>query len=497
MLQKRTSPLILIICIFCMNCANAQVYINPFTQYGIGELQQLTQVNRMGMGGTSYTETDPNRYNFANPASYSLTNYFSFEIGATSVFYKYQDDNTSFKNIDVRVPYLSFAFPIDSNKRWGFSAGLMPYSRVDYDLITNTTENGLNKTLYQTGSGGLTRFYLGSSIRLFHNFYLGANAAYIFGSTQTTQTQSFPDTTTLYGVHQNASNVTGGFLFDIGGIYNINFNLPYKVNDETVANKYKTLKDSLKNELKSSKTPPSEINTKYAGLLKEIMLVKDSLKTTAITKKRRYLLQLGGTVNLPTYLPTTQTIFATTYSNTLSISDSLSNYTNSKDNIYLPLGLGGSIELRNDRNFEIAASVSYRQWSQYKFLGVKDSLKDSYTFGLGMSWTPPKRQMNNNVWTTANYRLGFRYTETPYMIGGNPVNDMCVTIGLGLPVAQNIRAQNQKAEVAPKNWPYVDLALELGQTGTLAANHLQQQYVMLSLGVHIFELNWFQKRKLE
>ena len=56
--------------------ANAQVFLNPFSQYGIGEIQPMNQVNDKGMGGTFYTQTDPNRYNFANPATYSNINYF-------------------------------------------------------------------------------------------------------------------------------------------------------------------------------------------------------------------------------------------------------------------------------------------------------------------------------------------------------------------------------------------------------------------------------------
>jgi len=499
---KKTDLFAIIVVILFVNNAKAQVYINPFTQYGIGELQEMTQVNRLGMGGTSYTETDPNRYNFANPASYSLTNYFSFEIGATGTLYQYQNDETSFKNLNVKVPYLSLAFPIDSNLRWGFSAGLMPFSTVSYDLTSSdTVVNEINnrhiaRTLYQTGSGGLTRFYLGTSIRLFHNFYLGANAAYIFGNTQTTQTQAFTDTTTFYGVHQTASNVTGGFLFDIGAVYNINFRLPYKVYNESVLNRYNELKDSLKLVIKKDGAS-TDIKSKYGNLINEIVVVKDSLKHTKVAKKNRYTIQLGGTVNLPSNLPTTQTIYATTYSNGLAISDSISNFTKSHDYIYMPMGVGGSIELRSEKNWEIVLTAAYKQWSQYKFLGATDSLKNSYSYGIGLSWTPPKRQMNNNVWTTANYRLGFKYTQTPYIVGGNPVNDMCLSLGMGLPIATNIRMQNQKAEVAPKNWPYIDFALQVGQIGTLSQNHLQQQYVMMSIGVHIFELNWFQKRKLE
>jgi hypothetical protein len=163
----------------------------------------------------------------------------------------------------------------------------------------------------------------------------------------------------------------------------------------------------------------------------------------------------------------------------------------------MPLGIGGSVELRCENNWKVGITAEYRQWSKFVNVGGgQQPLNDYYSLGIGGQWTPTKRRVNNTVFTTANYKIGFRYSQTPYIVNNNPVNDMRFSLGLGLPLAQG-RASNLKAESGPKNWPYLDLAIELGQTGTLSANQIQQQYVMLSLGFHIFELNWFQKRKLE
>ena len=225
--------------------ANAQVFLNPFSQYGIGEIQPMNQVNDKGMGGTFYTQTDPNRYNFANPATYSNINYFSFEIGGTSNFYTHTDGTTTFANFDPEIPYISLAFPIDTAKKWGFSIGIMPYSNVGYQYQTNTVRDSINETLYRTGGGGLNKFYIGSSIRLFHNFYLGANANLIFGNEQTSLSQVFPDSASLYGVHQTSSNLSAGVAFDIGFLYNINFRLPYKEKNPDRVNYLNSLKDSM------------------------------------------------------------------------------------------------------------------------------------------------------------------------------------------------------------------------------------------------------------
>jgi len=500
---KRNNFNALIIALFCTFSAKAQVYLNPFSQYGIGEMQTMTQVNDKGLGGTFYTQTDPNRYNFANPATYSNISYFSFEVGGTGDFYHHSDGQTNFTNVDPGVDYVSFAFPIDTAKRWGFSAGIMPYAKIGYQFQTVSTQDGINSLLYNTGTGGLNRAYLGSSIRLFHNFYIGANASFIFGSEQNTLTQTFPDSSTLYGVHQTANNLTAGLQCDIGFTYNINFNLPYKSKNPDLINYYTFLKDSLNmlektNNKTAYNASANAQSAKIDSLIRKMRTVRDSIRSNETTKKHGYTIQFGGTCTPPANLPTTQTIDAYTYSSDLSVADSLAHYVNQSGYIYMPLGLGGSIELASDQNWKIAATAEYRQWSKFHgLIGTSDSLNDYYSFGLGAQVTP-RRESGNNIWTTTNYRIGLRYSQMPYIVNGNKVNEMGFSIGAGIPIGtQKVRLLNRYAEDKPKNWPYLDVALEFGQEGNMALNHLQQQYVMLSLGFHIFEVNWFQKHKID
>jgi len=503
MYLKKNNFYVLILALLCTFSAKAQAYLNPFSQYGLGEIQTINQVNDKGMGGTSYTQTDPNRYNFANPATYSNISYFSFEIGGTSDFYHHSDGETNFTNFDPGILYVSLAFPIDTAKRWGFSAGIMPYAKIGYQLQTLSTQSGINESLYNTGNGGLNRFYMGSSIRLFHNFYLGANASFIFGSEQNTLTQTFPDSSQLYGAHQTANNLTAGLLCDIGFTYNINFSLPYKIKNPDLVNYYSFLKDSLKRLEKTNtggsyNSNANNLNAKIDSLNKKMRGLRDSIRSNEISKKNGYTIQLGGTCNLPANLPTTQTIDAYTYSSNLSVSDSLSHYVNQSGYIFMPLGIGGSIELASEQNWKIVASAEYRQWSKFHGLvGTSDSMNDYYSFGIGGQITP-RRESGNNIWTTTNYRIGFRYSQMPYIVNGNKVNEMGFSIGAGIPIGtQKVRLLNRYAEDKPKNWPYLDVALEFGQEGSMALNHLQQQYVMLSFGFHIFEVNWFQKHKID
>jgi hypothetical protein len=609
MLLKKTSILILITGIICISKANAQYYLNPFTQFGLGEFNPLAQVNQLGMGGTTYTQTDENRFNFANPASYSSINYFSFEMGVNGTFYEHKSEDLTFKNIDAKVPYLAFAFPIDWKKRWGFSMGLMPYSSVGYQLQTQTVDTGINKTLYQTGSGGLTKFYMGSSIQVLPGFFAGVNLGYLFGNIQTTQTQVFPsDSGTLYSVHQSTNNVIGGFVCDAGLLYNINFNVPthtdkqlldslqnlkiQELNQEALIKKpespyerlqkdylkldlkleqskdsvksiglpkleelqkianlktvYKQRKRVIKNSvtqdsinnfsirikdyhskisdikasykqkeealkarrknvygselqncqaqtikyrdsikvfndpaiIKSANDKIKKYNTEIRILERKKTAVKNRLKkaheskfnneisnyqkiidkyTDSIAMARqpidkynylknnaksicsnyiqdhKYTLQLGGTVNLPTYVPFSKSIDAYTFSNRFPLSDSIVHFSTPNQSLYMPLGFGGSLELRNENNLKVVLTAEYRQYSKLKGIGLLDYSSDYYSYGLGVQWTPPKRQFGNNALTTGNYRIGFRYSQLPFLVNNAGVNDMRLTLGIGLP----------------------------------------------------------------
>jgi hypothetical protein len=668
MLLKKISLLTFSLLTVCFGITRAQVYLNPFSQYGLGEISPLAQTNQLGMGGVTFTQTDPNRYNFANPASYSNINYYSFEMGAYGTYYQNKSDDITFKNVDANIPYLSLALPVNWKKRWGFSMGVMPYSNTGYQLKTVLPD----RTIYQTGSGGLTRFYLGSSIKVFKDFYLGADAAYLFGNLKSTQMQVFPDTGTFYSVQQNINNTVGGMIFDAGFTYDIHFTVPVKqdkplsdsiselrtqetnrknaipkpvspkeklqrvmlktelaydnsrdslktvnipeperrtkmrqlradynakkrtirksINADTINSfqmrnesyqksvkelheqynqKIKSLKvrrkiefdkelasckvktkryrDSIKvlvnkdylkkyaeaeskykkdiRELKKQnkkilRSIPKNEEAKYnpaiiandkkesaykdsINIAKQPLNTYNTLKANSINicsnyiEQRHYTLQLGGTANIPNYVPNTRFIESYTFSNREPLSDSLAHFTIPNGTILNPLGLGGSIELRSELNWKIALTAEYRQWSKFRGIGDQNYTNDYLSYGIGAQWTPPKRATGNNAFTTGNYRIGFRYSQLPYTINNAPVNDARVTLGIGLPRPTLSKLANPEAENAPKNWSYIDLALNLGQTGNFSSNHLTQQYIMLSIGVHIFEVNWFIKRKLE
>src|ERR1035438_714777 len=76
-------------CLFIMGIvinSKAQSGSNPYSRFGIGDLQNNGFTENQGMGDASIAVHEPFNINFSNPASYSDLKLTSFEFGGASTF---------------------------------------------------------------------------------------------------------------------------------------------------------------------------------------------------------------------------------------------------------------------------------------------------------------------------------------------------------------------------------------------------------------------------
>jgi hypothetical protein len=80
------------------------------------------------------------------------------------------------------------------------------------------------------------------------------------------------------------------------------------------------------------------------------------------------------------------------------------------------------------------------------------------------------------------YRGGLKYERTGLFVNGEPINDIGLTVGLGLPITGSLSN--------------VNIGFELGKKGTTVAGLVQENYANISIG---FSLNdkWFVQRKFQ
>jgi hypothetical protein len=81
------------------------------------------------------------------------------------------------------------------------------------------------------------------------------------------------------------------------------------------------------------------------------------------------------------------------------------------------------------------------------------------------------------------YRAGMTYVKTPVIIGSKPIDDLSVSLGLGLPVGRGLSNT-------------INLSFVFGSRGTISTQTFRERYARVVLGFTLKDL-WFQKFKVD
>ena len=144
--------------------------VSPYSYFGIGDMRSSGSVENQMMGGIGVF-ADSIHINFRNPAAYSklgvavgedfgITTY-SAGLSRKQVTFKSftEKQSTSIASLD----YLAIAF--SAKKGLGLGFGVMPFSSVGYNVLSQNTNNENAKVTNQyTGEGGLNRVSFFSGI---------------------------------------------------------------------------------------------------------------------------------------------------------------------------------------------------------------------------------------------------------------------------------------------------------------------------------------------
>lgn len=423
-----------------------QTYYNPFSRFGPGELIKPTLSNQVGMGGIGIGGFNKNNFSFNNPSSYCAVNSFNFETGYNAKLYKIKADTIIYRNKDYQFPYMAFAAPLLTKKdvtKWALSVGLLPHSRVSYkgSTYSNTiiNQDTLKVREIFEGAGGLNRTYLGTAFSPVKNLFLGLNLNYYFGKEDLIHRLEFPDSIPFYGVHKTSSHLIQGLQTDWGATYQFHFN-----------------SDTSIFQLGLSGSIGSNLNVRqdyeaYSYIKGYPQIAQDTL---------------------------------------LKIEDTLGK-------LYMPgsIGVGfqwNKIFKTGDRLSEICLGLDYEtnMWSNYSIFGQNDSLKNTSSYRVGLQWTPDLNNENKNYLNKIKYRAGFKSSQYFFNINGNIPTFKSITLGFGFPFTY---LDQRTQSVVSHN---LDLAVEFGQMGSLSINKQQQTFCLISLGIHLYEPDWFRKSKI-
>ncbi len=166
-----------------ISCFGQNSTYSPYSFYGIGEFETSDFSRMAGAGGVGIGVNTKGFLNVSNPASYSSIDSlnFLFDVSFSGKMSRFESSNASYRTINGNLKKIAIGFrllPI-----WSLSAGVVPYTNVGYKTITEKDIEGAQGkfTIEATGSGGLSKLYLGNSFRLTKKLSVGVNTNLIIG----------------------------------------------------------------------------------------------------------------------------------------------------------------------------------------------------------------------------------------------------------------------------------------------------------------------------
>lgn len=403
---------------------------SPYSKFGLGELRgdQLPQFR--GMGGISTGVRNFDSYfniNVSNPASYSGLHLTTMDIGIYGNYGSMSRDGVSQTNANFNLSHLNFALPLSSKSAVSF--GIMPYSSVGYRFSSPGKIDTIAINNVYSGDGDISKAYLGYGIQFGKHISLGFNANYLFGKLKNTQEAQYPQSSGALNSKIERSRLINGLNLDYGL-------------------QYHTL---LGNDL--------NMVIGYSGNVSSNMRVKESEVVF-----RTFGSSVGDADNIPL--------------------DSISYVEGQRKSLSMPLTHKIGISFNKMNKWMIGADANMSNWSDYREGDVNPGLQNSYGFAVGGQFTPDIN--STKYFNVVDYRMGFNYNKSNIRINNKDVNEIGVSVGLGLPLPSNRRTSFYK----------INFAAEFMQRGASDINLVKENFINFHLG---FTLNdrWFQRYKYD
>jgi long-subunit fatty acid transport protein len=390
---------------------------SPYSFFGIGDVRYKGTSDIRSMAGIA-VEQDSIHINMDNPASYANLKNTTFAVGGTYNTTKLKTSSESASARRTTLDYLAVGLPLG---KFGLGFGLLPYSSVGYKIESLATDASQNNNRFN-GTGGLSKVFLGLGYKITPSLSFGADAHYNFGKIETSSLEFI--TGVPVGTRELNKVDLSGVNFDAGLMY------------QTKINKKLSFFSSLNYTLES---------------------------TLSSTNKRSI-----STV-----------MYNASYD--LSLVDAIDDVTIQKD-LKLPSKLTIGVGIGEARKWLIGAQVSMRDAGSlaisYNNLD-NVSYEKQQKYSLGGYYIPNYKSYTSYAKRIV-YRGGFRYEKTGLVVNSESINDMGITLGIGMPITGS--------------FSNINFGFEIGKKGTTTSGLVQENYANLSVGMSLND-KWFVKRK--
>ncbi|MCZ4694254.1 OmpP1/FadL family transporter [Ancylomarina euxinus] len=150
-----------------------------------------------------------------------------------------------------------------------------------------------------------------------------------------------------------------------------------------------------------------------------------------------------------------------------------------KGSFDVPESYGLGFGLKKGKQLWIGGDYLFEKWSDTEVFNKNSSLKDRNKFSLGMEYKANDGYARKFL-KKMTYRLGGFYDTGYVTVEDEKINSMGVSLGFGIPMAQN--------------GGMINVALEFGISGTTNNNLVREDFTRITVDINLFE-KWFVKRK--
>jgi hypothetical protein len=412
---------------------------SPYSQIGIGDLVSPVTIQNMGAGGISVAGYNRDYIQLSNPASSvnkkGLYNdsLIKFE-GAGTFQYKVlsQGDNLE-TYIGSNFRYFGLTVPI--GKVWNTTVSMQPFSVKDHSFSKKVAYQGdPQNSALQTydGKGGLYQIVLNNGWGVTKQLSVGLGLEYLFGPSTTTNTSV---------LISNPNDVQQGNRI--------------RINHKGLGIK------------------PAAHYRKEFYVWKDSVLVPSGVFWNA-----------GATLQLFTPMQMKVNEYKVRKSSAGVVSeDSLLSSTTQSANLPMQFTFGMSIDKPN--RWMVGVEGGFSNWTNFEYGNLNDNTyRLAWNIGIGGEIRPKSRKQ----FKTPTYRMGLSFARLPYVVSGNQLNDISGSLGLTLPVGTRA--------LSGATFPKINLALVVGQRGTVDVQTTQELYVRCHVGILITD-KWFIKRRIQ
>ncbi|WP_406684545.1 outer membrane protein transport protein [Seonamhaeicola sp. MEBiC1930] len=166
------------------SCFSQNDTSTPYSMFGLGVENKTASGGLTGMGNAGIAQNNSGEINLFNPASLSNIQQKSFlyEFGLNGIYSSLKTDYLKDNTSDYNISHVVMAFPLKKNL--GMSFGLLPYTKVGYDIDVENSIEGSTDTYISriTGAGGLSKAYLSTGFNVTDGLSLGVDLSFLFGS---------------------------------------------------------------------------------------------------------------------------------------------------------------------------------------------------------------------------------------------------------------------------------------------------------------------------